>query len=196
MLLLFAILQYACFNSRWCIREIYQYLLKSLLTNNNDLKKIQKLLKSRININVAGYQLRFNPLIKFIKNYVFDQEKLGKIYNCEIFHGEHVDNFHSYESYKNSYTSKKLGGGVSLTQIHELDYLNYFFDGYSLLNTKFISQKISKLKIDVEDNYVSIFKFKSKLKKYITCKNNLQFFTSTKKKTIFISCEFGSFKLI
>ena len=29
---------------------------------------------------------------------------------------------------KDSYTSKKkLGGGVVLTQIHEVDYLNFFF---------------------------------------------------------------------
>ena len=184
-------------TAEWCIRRnIPIFVEKPVATNNNDLKKIQKLLKSRNKyVNVVGYQLRFNPLIKFIKNYVFDQEKLGKIYNCEIFHGEHVDNFHSYESYKNSYTSKKkLGGGVSLTQIHELDYLNYFYDGYSLLNTKFISQKISKLKIDVEDNYVSIFKFKSKLKKNISlAKITCSFLQVPKKRTIFISCELGSF---
>ena len=35
---------------------------------------------------------------------------------------------------------KKLGGGVVLTQIHELDYLNYFFSNYKLENYKYISQ--------------------------------------------------------
>ncbi len=184
-------------TAEWCIkRNIPIFVEKPVATNKNDLKKIQRLLKSRKKyVNVVGYQLRFNPLIKFVKNYVFDREKLGKIYNCEIYHGEHVDNFHSYESYKNSYTSKKkLGGGVSLTQIHELDYLNYFYDGYSLLDSKYISQKISKLKIDVEDNYVSIFKFKSKLKKNMSlAKITCSFLQVPNKRTIFISCEFGSF---
>ena len=52
---------------------------------------------------------------------------------------------------------------VSLTQIHELDYLNYFYEKYSLLDIKYIN-KISKLEIDVEDNYVSIYQ--SNKKKY------------------------------
>lgn len=184
-------------TARWCIKKnIPIFVEKPVATNRDDLKKIQKLIKSRKKyINVVGYQLRFNPIIKFIKKYIFDEEKLGKIYNCEIFHGEHVDNFHSYESYRNSYTSKKkLGGGVSLTQIHELDYLNYFYERYNLVDTKYISQKISKLKIDVEDNYVSIFKYKSKSKKNISlAKITCSFLQVPKKRTIFISCEFGSF---
>jgi len=183
-------------TAEWCIKNnIPIFVEKPVATNMDDLKKIQKLIKSRNKyINVVGYQLRFNPIIRFIKKYIFDEEKLGKIYNCEIFHGEHVDNFHSYESYRNSYTSKKkLGGGVSLTQIHELDYLNYFYERYNLQDTKYISQKISKLKIDVEDNYVSIFKYKSKLKKNISlAKITCSFLQVPKERTIFISCEFGS----
>ena len=183
-------------TAEWCIKKnIPIFVEKPVATNNNDLNKIYKLIKSKKKyINVVGYQLRFNPLIIFIKKYCFDQEKLGKIFNCEIYHGEHVDNFHSYESYKNSYTSKKkLGGGVSLTQIHELDYLNYFYEKYSLLDIKYISQKISKLKIDVEDNYVSIFKYQSKFKKNISlAKITCSFVQIPKKRTIFISCEYGS----
>ena len=145
-------------------------------------------------VNVVGYQLRFNPLIKFIKKYCFDNEKLGKIFNCEIYHGEHVDNFHNYESYKASYASKKkLGGGVALTQIHELDYLNYFFSKYKLLESKYISKKISNLKMDVEDNYISIFKFKSKLKKnFSLAKITCSYVQVPNKRTIFVSCELGS----
>jgi predicted dehydrogenase len=85
-----------------------------------------------------------------------------------------------------------LGGGVSLTQIHELDYLNYFYEKYSLLDVKYISQKISNLKLDVEDNYVSIFKYK-KLKRNISlAKITCSFLQVPKKRTIFISCELGS----
>jgi len=182
-------------TAEWCIkRNIPIFVEKPVATNMSDLKKIQKLLKFKNKfINVVGYQLRFNPIIKFIKKYIFDQEKLGKIYNCEIYHGEHVDNFHSYESYKNSYTSKKkLGGAVSLTQIHELDNLKYFYEKYSLLDVKYISQKISNLKLDVEDNYVSIFKYK-KLKRNISlAKITCSFLQVPKKRTIFISCELGS----
>ncbi len=183
-------------TAEWCIkRNIPIFVEKPLATNIKDLKKIKKLIKSKKNIvNVVGYQLRFNPIIQFIKKYCFDKENLGKIYNCEIYHGEHVNNFHNYESYRTSYTSKKkLGGGVVLTQIHELDYLNYFFSNYKLENYKYISQKISNLIIDVEDNYTSIFKFKSKLKKNISlAKVTCSYVQVPKKRTIFISCELGS----
>ena len=183
-------------TAEWCIKKnIPIFVEKPVASNISDLKKIHKLIKSKKKyINVVGYQLRFNPLIRFIKKYCYDQEKLGKIYNCEIFHGEHVDNFHSYESYKTSYSSqKKLGGGVSLTQIHELDYLIYFYNKYNLLDLKYISQKISNLKMDVEDNYVSIVKFKSKLKKNTSlAKITCSYIHVPKKRTIFISCEFGS----
>ena len=80
-----------------------------------------------------------------------------------------------------------------LTQIHELDYLNYFFSNYKLESYKYISQKISNLIIDVEDNYTSIFKFKSKLKKNISlAKVTCSYVQVPKKRTIFISCELGS----
>ena len=181
---------------KWCIeRNIPVFVEKPVATNLKDLNLIKKLFNSKKRlINVVGYQLRYSPLIKFIKKYCFDQKKLGQVYNCEIFHGEHVDNFHSYESYKDSYTSKKkLGGGVVLTQIHEIDYLKYFYSEYKLLEFKFISDKISDLKMNVEDNYTSIFKFQSIKKKKISLgKITCSYIQVPKKRTIFISCKLGS----
>jgi len=183
-------------NAIWCIKKnIPVFIEKPVATNLNDLNKINKVirLKSSV-INVVGYQLRCNPLIKFIKKFCFDDEKLGKIFNCEIYNGEHVDSFHSYESYKNSYTSKKkLGGGVSLTQIHEIDYLNFFLENYKILDHVFMREKISKLKIDVEDIYTSIFKYKNKLNQNsLIAKITCSYLQVPKKRDIFISCERGS----
>ena len=52
--------------------------------------------------------------------------------------------------------------------------------------------KISNLIIDVEDNYTSIFKFKSKLKNISLAKVTCSYVQVPKKRTIFISCELGS----
>ena len=104
----------------WCIKNnIPVFVEKPVATNFRDLNKINFLIKKKPNLpNVVGYQLRFNPLINYLKRNIFIKKKLGQIYNCEIFHGEHVADFHSYENYQESYASKKsLGGGVILTKL-------------------------------------------------------------------------------
>ena len=181
----------------WCLKnDINVFIEKPVATNIKDLNKIKKLIKKKPRlINLVGYQLRFNPLINFIKNFCFDKKKLGEIYNCEIFHGEHVNKFHSYEGYESSYSSRRnLGGGIVLTQIHELDYLNFFFNNHKLKKKYFFSKKISKLNLDVEDNYVSIFNFVSKKNKKIStfAKVTCSFMQVPRKRTIFISCQKGS----
>ena len=179
----------------WCIKNnIPIFVEKPVATNFKDLRKINFIIKKKPNlINVVGYQLRFNPLINFLKKNIFLLQKLGQIYNCEIYHGEHIADFHSYENYQTSYASKKsLGGGVILTQIHELDYLNFLFEGYKLINKKYLSKKISKLKIDVEDNYTAIFNFISKKKENVIAKVTCSYMQIPRKRDIFISCEKGS----
>ena len=59
-------------------------------------------------------------------------------------------NFHKYENYKSMYAARKLGGGVVLTQIHEIDYLMDLFENYEI-NILRKWQKISNLSLDVED---------------------------------------------
>lgn len=182
-------------QSIWCIdRNIPIFVEKPVATNFRDLNRINFLIKKKSKLpNVVGYQLRFNPLINYLKTNIFLKKKLGQIYNCEIFHGENVNDFHSYENYKVSYASKKsLGGGVILTQIHELDYLNYFFENYSLVSKKYLTKKISKLKIDVEDNYVAIFNFLYKKKENVMAKVTCSYMQIPRKRDIFISCEKGS----
>ena len=60
------------------------------------------------------------------------------------------------------YAAKKnLGGGVVLSQIHEIDYLFWFFGEIDHISS--ISGKYSDLELDVEDISVSILKFKNKI---------------------------------
>ena len=84
---------------KWCIKnDINVFIEKPVATNIKDLNLIKKLFNSKKKINQCCWiSIRFSPLIKFIKKYCFDKKKLGEIYNCEIFHGEHVDKFHSYD---------------------------------------------------------------------------------------------------
>ena len=92
----------------WCIKKgIHFFSEKPVAVSIGSLMQINNQLKNKKIVNFVGYQLRFNPIIKYIKKNIFEKKILGDVLFSNIYHGEHVDNFHSYESYKNSYTSKK-----------------------------------------------------------------------------------------
>jgi predicted dehydrogenase len=97
----------------------------------------------------VGFQNRFHPCIKKAKE-LLKSKAIGDIMAVNIEVAEYMPGFHKYEDYRDLYTSvKELGGGVVLTQIHELDYIIHFFGKpksiYALGGT------LSDLEIDVED---------------------------------------------
>lgn len=138
-----------------------------------------------------GFQLKFNPLILKLKKLI-ESKSIGKIYNLFIHHGEHIDNFHPYENYKISYAAKKsLGGGVILTQIHEIDYLMFLFKDYKIKILHSFPSRISNLKIDVEDNVVANLKLQNKKKQIIVCSLHLNYYENPKKREIKLIGEKG-----
>ena len=154
---------------------------------NNNLKNISKLSrlvsKNKKIKHMIGYQLKFNPLIKKLKS-IINRKNIGKIYHVQIHHGEHIDDFHPYEDYKISYAArKKLGGGVVLTQSHEIDYLMYLFDNYKFEKKYSLNIKQSNLKLDVEDSSFSIVEMKKK-KQSIICSINLNYLERPRNRSI------------
>ena len=82
------------------------------------------------------------------------KKTLGKIYSvfCDV--GEHLPYWHPNENYKKSYAAKKkLGGGVVLTLIHEIDYLYWLFGKFKSVYAT--GGSITKLNINVEDTVLS-----------------------------------------
>ena len=68
--------------------------------------------------------------------------------------GEYLPYWHPKEDYKKSYASrKKLGGGVILTLIHEIDYLFWIFGKFKSVYST--GGNLTKLNTDVEDTVVS-----------------------------------------
>ena len=110
---------------------------------------------------MMGFQMRL-PLLNKIKN-VINSKKYGKLNQVIIHKGENISNYHNYENYEESYAARKeLGGGVILTQIHELDYFLNLFHDYKIIKILKFSEKISNLKLNVEKSLISLFKIKKK----------------------------------
>ena len=98
---------------------------------------------------VVGYQMRFHPCLKRLHTLV-QEKKVGRILSVRAVVGEYLPGWHTYEDYRQSYAARQdLGGGVILSQIHELDYLYWLF---GLPRRVYgLGGHLSRLKIDVED---------------------------------------------
>ena len=115
-------------------------LVEKPLFSKNEKLNIKK------NKVFVGYNMRFNPLIQFIKNKI----KNKKIWSINIFCGSYLPNWRKGRDYRfTSSAKKKLGGGVLLDLSHELDYIQWLLGNIRLENV--VSKKLSDLKIDTDD---------------------------------------------
>lgn len=104
---------------------------------------------ARGRIVMVGYQMRFHPLFRWLQELV-SGNSLGRLLTARATVGEYLPGWHPYEDYRRGYAARNdLGGGVIVTQIHELDYL------YALFGTPrrvfALGGHWSHLEIDVED---------------------------------------------
>ena len=178
----------------WLLKnDINCFVEKPLGSSLKNIKELEFLLKKKNKIiTMIGFQLRFNPIIQYLENILKRKSPIGRVLTAHIHHGEHIKDFHPYEDYRISYAAiKNLGGGVILTQIHEIDYLLYLFKDYDFKNISFISSKVSNLKINVEDVFSANFLLKNNNGK-ILCSMNLNFLERPKKRKIYLVGEKGS----
>lgn len=100
-------------------------------------------------IAMVGYHFRFNPCLRTLAS-VLESGVLGEILAVRSTIGEYLPGFHRYEDYREGYAAKAdLGGGVVLTQIHELDYLYSLFG--PIRSVYALGGHWSHLDLDVED---------------------------------------------
>ena len=135
------------------------FLEKPLSNSLKDIEKLRAIVKKNKLITQMGCNLRFHPCIKKIKSLI-EQQKIGKIISAQVQNYGYLPD-HA-EDYRNSYAARKdLGGGVILTQIHEIDYMYWFFQ--EVENVISMSGKFSELDVTAEDYVSSLLKFKNKI---------------------------------
>lgn len=100
-------------------------------------------------VALVAYQWRFHPLLQRVKQYL-EAGVLGEIAAVEAHVGEYLPDWHGYEDYRRMYAARRdQGGGVILTQIHEMDYLLWLFRAPSRIVA--MGGRRGRLEIDVED---------------------------------------------
>ena len=137
------------------------FLEKPLSNSLKDIEKLRAIVKKKKLITQMGCNLRFHPCIKKIKSLI-EQQKIGKIISAQVQCCSYLPDYHRWEDYRRSYAARKeLGGGVILTQIHEIDYMYWFFQ--EVENVISMSGKFSELDVTAEDYAPSLLKFKNKI---------------------------------
>jgi predicted dehydrogenase len=74
---------------------------------------------------LVGYQFRFHPGLLAVRRWL-DEDAIGPVAHAQAHWGEYLPDWHPWEDYRSSYSAvPALGGGVTLTLSHPLDYLRW-----------------------------------------------------------------------
>jgi len=132
---------------------------KIILVEKPIFKDSKKTIKKIHNQIYVGYNLRFHPLLNYLKKYITLSN--DKLLSVNIYAGSYLPNWRKNINYTDSYSaSKQKGGGVELDLSHEIDYVFWLFGKFNILNI--IKCKISTLKISSNDHLTLLGNFSRK----------------------------------
>lgn len=135
------------------------FIEKPLSNSTKGTKELAMLVRRKKLITQMGCQFRFHKCIKEIKGLIASN-KLGRIISARAECGSFLPDWHPYEDYTKSYAARDdLGGGVVLTNIHEIDYLYWFFGDAA--ETFSMTGRRSHLKMSADDLSVATIRFKN-----------------------------------
>jgi len=118
---------------------------------SRELYDILRLIKKKNLITYIACQLRFHPVIQYLKRIIDNK----KIYVSRVICSSYLPDWRSDRDYRTIYSAKKsMGGGVLLDLIHEPDYCSWLFGKIKKVTGMY--EKISNLDIETEDfaNYL------------------------------------------
>jgi predicted dehydrogenase len=107
-------------------------------------------------VTMVGYQWRFHPVLARVRA-LLDQGAFGRLIAVNAAYGEYMPDWHPYEDYRDSYAARReLGGGVVLTQVHDIDYLGWLAGWPERVYS--VGGHLSQLEMDVEDTSSSLWR--------------------------------------
>ncbi len=125
------------------------FIEKPLSHNLDQVDELISLVENRGLAAAVGYQMRFHPCLKRLHELIHEK-MIGRILSVRAEVGEYLPGWHTYEDYRHGYAARQdLGGGVILSQIHELDYLYWLFGMPRRIYA--LGGHLSNLEVDVED---------------------------------------------
>jgi predicted dehydrogenase len=131
------------------------FIEKPLSHSLDQIDELEGLVARNSLVCMVAYQLRFHPCLKLAHRLLRDGA-IGRPVASRAIVGEYLPSWHPYEDYRTMYASKReLGGGVVLSQIHELDIFYWFFGRPQRIVS--MGGHLSDLEVDVEDVASTLF---------------------------------------
>jgi len=125
------------------------FLEKPLSHDLEGLAELSALVAEKRLVTLVGYQLRHHPCLLRLRRWI-EERAVGRVLAVRAEVGEYLPGWHRYEDYREMYAARAdQGGGVILSQIHELDYLGWIFGWPRSVYA--VGGGHSSLGIDVED---------------------------------------------
>lgn len=133
------------------------FLEKPISHSLDGVDTLQRILQQQGRICCVGYHLRFHPGIQQLVARVHDGQ-LGDVFNAHFDFGEHMPYWHRYEDYSQTFMAKESqGGGVTLTQIHDIDIVYALFGTPATVYAS--GGQTGTLKMDAEDHVASVLTY-------------------------------------
>jgi len=133
-----------------CAEKGIDIFVEKPLSNSTDgLQKLKDTIKENNVAIQVGFQRRFHPHFNRVNN-IIQSGKIGKILTASFTVASYIPRWHPYENYLDLYACRKeLGGGVLLTEIHEIDLAVWYFGMPQFVTC--VGGAFSNVGMDVED---------------------------------------------
>jgi predicted dehydrogenase len=133
------------------------FIEKPLSHSLSQVSELVRLCDERKLITCVAYQLRYHPGFVRLRE-LLAEGAVGRVLSVRAEVGEFLPGFHPHEDYRRMYASQRaLGGGVTLSQIHEIDYLCALFGAPRRVFS--MGGHVSSLEVDVDDLSLSLLEF-------------------------------------
>jgi len=135
------------------------FVEKPLSLDMHGADELSREVESRGLVALTGCNFRFHPGLKKVKELV-DAHAIGRVVTARAQFGQYLPDWHPWEDYRSSYSAhRKMGGGVILDRIHEIDYLHWLFG--EATHVFAMANRLSSLEIDCEDTAEILLRLES-----------------------------------
>jgi predicted dehydrogenase len=125
------------------------FIEKPVSDSLKDTDLLIREIEKRNLVTMVGCNFRFHPGLRKVKSLLIGN-KIGKIISSRLQFGQYLPDWHPWEDYRKTYSAQqKLGGGVLLDRIHEIDYARWLFG--EVTEVFAVIDHASTLDIETED---------------------------------------------